>query len=141
MDKGFTLIEVMIVVAIISILSAFGVIQYQRYIAKTQVIAVVAELNGAKPQYELIINGASVSGQNDFTVQNMFLSHISNYCTYVVYSPVNNTASPALECKLDKKVSVYLKGESIFLDRDINGTWTCRASVGISDRYKPNNCT
>lgn len=35
-QKGFTLVEVMIVVAIVGILSAIGYVQYQNYIAKAQ---------------------------------------------------------------------------------------------------------
>lgn len=72
MNKGFTLIELMIVVAIVGILSAVIIPMYQRNITKTQIISAMAELNGAKSQYELIINSGSTSRSNEFTVQNMF---------------------------------------------------------------------
>jgi type IV pilus assembly protein PilA len=43
LQKGFTLIELMIVVAILGILSAVGLPVYQDYIAKTQVARAVSE--------------------------------------------------------------------------------------------------
>ena len=80
--NGFTLIELMIVVAIIGVLAAIAIPQYQNYVARSQITAAIAELNGAKPQYELIVNGGSASGTLDFTVPNMFFSgaqsHICN---------------------------------------------------------------
>ncbi|MBD7921028.1 pilin [Xanthomonas bonasiae] len=47
-QQGFTLIELMIVVAIIAILAAIAIPQYQNYVSRTRAAAAAAELAGFK---------------------------------------------------------------------------------------------
>ena len=55
MQKGFTLIELMIVVAIIGILAAVAIPAYQNYIAKSQVSRVMGEAGGLKTAVEACV--------------------------------------------------------------------------------------
>ena len=141
MAKGFTLIELMIVVVIIGVLAAISIPLYQNYVAKSQITAAVAELNGVKPQYELIINNGSASGNSDFTVLNMFFSGSqSNICIYKVNAPDNiGNSNQALVCEL-KNVASVLNGESVYLNRNTDGVWRCSSSNDIVSRLKPIDC-
>lgn len=58
-QQGFTLIELMIVVAIIAILAAIALPMYQDYVAKSQVTAGLAEITPGKTQFEVKTNEGS----------------------------------------------------------------------------------
>src|SRR5690606_39244347 len=51
-QQGFTLIELMIVVAIIAILAAIALPAYQNYVAKSQVTAGLADIRGGVTAFE-----------------------------------------------------------------------------------------
>ncbi|QET06014.1 MULTISPECIES: pilin [Cupriavidus] len=144
-QAGFTLIELMVVVAVIGILAAIAVPQYQEYTARTQMTRAVSELAAYKTAVEDHLGrGITRPTSIDLGYVDSTLAGAIRTDGLWTYTPSAKTGY--LRINLGGRASNVIHGAAIRLDRSAEGAWRCTVTppanaVAWRASYVPADCT
>ena len=145
MQQGFTLIELMIVVAIIAILAAIAIPAYQDYIARAQMSEAMTLASGQKVGVSEVFANTGTCPTNG---NNGFAAATDIKGKYVKQVAVGGTATAAGGCTITATlnstgVSKGIQGSTLTLtlsnaDKGSN-VWDCTSNA--KQKYLPTACT
>jgi type IV pilus assembly protein PilA len=143
LQKGFTLIELMIVVAIIGILAAVAIPAYQDYIARSQMSEAVSLTGSGKTPLAEYFADKGVWPSNASDV----MGNVSGKYTAAITITASNAAAPGsltLQATMQATgVNTNIKSKTMILSTADGGkNWGCSSggAAAVDQKYLPAAC-
>ncbi|SPJ35036.1 pilin [Kushneria phyllosphaerae] len=138
---GFTLIELMIVVAIIGVLAAIAVPRYQDYVARSEAASALATLKSTQVNIEeAVLRGKTLSMTKDTEgFIGITPADVKMGALTIPATNDGNSGVASVQIDFNTQSSSSLNGKNIALKRAKDGVWSCDAT--IEAQYMPKACT
>jgi len=151
-QQGFTLIELMIVVAIIGILAAIAIPQYQDYTARTQVNRAYGELSSMKTAVEEHLLRGKYTDTTTGPMTAASLGRVASNITeksdgsdsFVPSFKIDDAGEGSVLVVMGGDASAAVTNATITLARTADGTWSCDITTTpnpFKNSYVPSGCT
>ncbi|GAA0426364.1 pilin [Cocleimonas flava] len=149
LQKGFTLIELMIVVAIIGILAAIALPAYQDYIARTQAAESVVLLDGAKVSIETAVADDATAFPADVAAlgTDLGVKLAGTYGTLSAAAPNGAVGAGTVTYTFAATTNPQVAGQTVQYARTVDGNgigdWACNATANggsLPAKLAPKGC-
>jgi type IV pilus assembly protein PilA len=138
LHQGFTLIELMIVVAIIGILAAVGIPAYQDYLARAQVSEAVSLTSAAKtPLADFYLDKGNWPSTADMVMGNLSGRYVSNI-TIAAGAGVSSAVTLRATMKATG-INSSVTNKTLDLTSANGRVWECSGGT-IDQKYRPAAC-